>query len=316
MSTLATGERPRPPAPSPQPLPSLPDSLPPLETAVWRTLAYVDVFDYPLTAVEIHRYLVETSATLAEVKSVLANQRFTGKYLYRSGPFFALPGREKSIAVRQHRAEIASQLWPVALRYGRLLASLPFSRMVAVTGSLAVDNTAADGDIDYLIVAANGRVWLNRVFAIAIVRLAARHGYTLCPNYILAECALFFPDHNLYIAHEVTQMIPLSGLPVYHHIRRENSWTYTFLPNADGPPRTVANGRAPYHHLRHLAELPLRTPLGRWLDQWEMQRKIRKFQPHTINPETDFSADWCKGHFDAHKQYTLAAYQTRLNNNP
>lgn len=316
MSTLATGERPRPPALSPKPLSSLPDSLSPLEMAIWRTVAYVDVFDYPLTAVEIHRYLVETAATLAEVKAVLANQRFTNKYLYQNGPFFALPGREKSITVRHQRAKVAHQLWPVALHYGRLLASLPFSRMVAVTGSLAVDNTAPDGDIDYLIVASNGRVWLNRAFAIAVVRLAARHGYTLCPNYILAERALFFPDHNLYIAHEVTQMVPLSGLPVYDHIRQTNSWTYTYLPNADGLPPVSVDGRAPHHRLRRLAEIPLRTPPGNWLEQWEMQRKIRKFQSHSENPETDFSADWCKGHFDAHKQFTLTAYQNRLSNRP
>ncbi len=315
MSNLATGEYPRPTViPKPMP-PSAPDALTPLETAVWRTVAYVDVFDYPLTAVEIHRYLAEAAATLPEVEKVLADKRFASRHLCRVGPYYALPGREETAAIRQERGRLARQLWPVAMQYGRLLASLPFTRMVAVTGSLAVDNMAPDGDIDYLLVAANGRVWLNRAFAIAIVRLAARRGHALCPNYILAERALHFPEHNLYTAHEVAQMIPLSGLNIYAQIRQINSWTATFLPNAIGLPRALGHGRTPHYHLQRLAELPLRTSLGRWLDQWEMQRKIRKFHHYTQSAETAFSTDWCKGHFDAHKQYTLTAYQTRLSSN-
>lgn len=315
MNNVVTGDYPRPPiAPK-----SAPPALTPLETAVWRTIAYADVFDYPLTAVEIHYYLAETAATLPEVEAVLADKRFISRHLCRVGAYYALPGREETVAIRQERGQLARQMWPVAMQYGRLLASLPFTRMVAVTGSLAVDNVAPGGDIDYLLVTANGRVWLNRAFAIAIVRLAARRGHALCPNYILAERAVHFPDHTIYTAHEVAQMTPLSGLDVYAHIRQINSWTHSFLPNAIGLPRELGHGRTPHHRLQQLAELPLRTPLGRWLDQWEMQRKIRKFhQPHTPDNETEaaFTPDWCKGHFTTHKQYTLTAYQTRLLDRP
>ena len=182
----------------------------------------------------------------AAMEAVLADKRFTSRHLSRVGPYYALPGREETATIRQERGRLARQLWPVAMQYGRLLASLPFTRMVAVTGSLAVDNVAPDGDIDYLLVAANGRVWLNRAFAIALVRLATRRGYSLCPNYILAERALHFPDHNLYTAHEVVQMMPLSGLNIYAHIRQINSWTTTFLPNAIGLPREMGrNAQTP-----------------------------------------------------------------------
>lgn len=297
------------------------DVLSAMETAVWRTVTYADLFDYPLTAVEIHRYLEETAATVAEVETVLANGRLQPGFLARVGDYYALAGREKTAATREARARTAEQLWPAALYYGRLMASLPFARMVAVTGSLSMNNVDEGADIDYLIVARNGRVWLNRAFAITIVRLAARQGYSLCPNYILAERALNFPDQNLYTAHEITQMIPLSGFDIYAHVRRLNSWADTFLPNAAGPPPHPLDGRAadpavgrtPHHRLRQLAEIPLRTPLGHWLEQWEMARKIRKFQRHQVNSEVTFSADWCKGHFDAHKSHVLTAYQTRLN---
>lgn len=289
-----------------------PAALTPLETAAWQAVAYVDVFDYPLTAGEIHRYLENVTATRAEVEEVLANGRLLPHYLAHIGPYYTLTGRESTVAVREVRATIARRLWPAAHHYGRLIASLPFVRMVAVTGSLAMNNADEGADIDYLIVARNGRVWLSRAFAIAIVRLAERRGTSLCPNYILAERALEFPDRNLYTAHEVAQMIPLSGLEMYHRVRQINNWTDAFLPNATGLPHQVTNGRAPHHYLRRLAELPLRTPVGHWLETWEMRRKIHKFQQHPDTSEAAFSPDWCKGHFDTHKQYALTAYQARL----
>lgn len=114
-------------------------------------------------------------------------------------------------------------------------------------------------------------------------------------------------------------MIPLAGLNVYRQIRQINGWANSFLPNAVGPPRPLLNGqpeavsgRTSHYYLRQFAELPLRTPLGHWLEQWEMQRKIRKFQGRNQGNEAAFSPDWCKGHFDSHKEVILTAYQSRL----
>lgn len=290
-------------------------NLSPLETAIWRTVAYVDVFDYALTAAEIHRYLEGMAATPAEVQTALAHGRLQPHCLSQVGDYYTLAGREETVAARQARAAAAAQLWPTAIAYGHLIANMPFVRMVAITGSLAMDNVEGRADIDYLLVTRNGRLWLSRAFTIAVVRLAARRGHWLCPNYILAERALNFPDQNLYTAHEVVQMIPLSGADVYQNIRCINAWADTFLPNAAGPPRDLINGRASRHYLRYLTELPLRTPPGRWLDRWEMRRKIRKFQDHNHAGEAAFSADWCKGHFDAHKRHALAQYETRVSGN-
>jgi hypothetical protein len=296
--------------------PAPPRSLSPLETAVWRTIAYSDVFDYPLRLPEIHYYLEGVPAALEEVERVLANGRLRPHHLVYRSPYYMLPGREAIGQIRQRRETFSQALWPAAVRYGRLIASLPFVRMVAVTGSLAVNNVdeRVGTDIDYLIVAQNGRVWLSRAFVVAIVRLAARRGYELCPNYILAESTLAFPDQNLYTAHELLQMVPLYGLDTYRQIRQTNTWAVQFLPNAACAPLTRPDLPAPHATMQQLMELPLATPAGQWLDDWEMGRKIRKFgrQPNQ-NQEADFHKDWCKGHFDAHKERILSAYEEIIN---
>lgn len=297
-----------------------------VETAILQTLAYVDVFDYPLTAAEIHRYLSAVAAPAGLVEELLVAGRLVPARVVASDGYYALAGREGIIDTRRRRAAIARRLWPVALAYGTLLAGLPFVRMVAITGSLAVDNVEENADVDYLIVTANDRLWLCRAFAILAVRLAARRGVSLCPNYLLSERALVFRERNLYTAHELAQMIPISGAPVYRQIRTLNAWTDAWLPNANDPPQlsTEAPGEVGSRLGRtgYVAEWLLGTSLGTALEQWERKRKIARFSrqqrgegasaAEKAEAEAQFSADWCKGHFEGHASRILDAYQERL----
>ena len=281
-----------------------------LQTAILKTVAYVDGFDYPLTADEIHRYLIGVTTTREQVREILENGRLVPHQLSRQGHYFMLPGRENIAATRQQREAIAQQMWPHALKYGRLMAHLPFVRMVSVTGSLAVNNAIEGADIDYLIVTANGRLWLSRAFVIFIVRWARRQGIPLCPNYFLSQRALHIAEQNLYTAHELVQMIPLAGLSVYQQLQQMNGWTGHYLPNASWSGNSQSYVPAAFHP-RRLAEWTLNTALGTYLEQWEMQRKIRKFS-HQQTAESAFSPDWCKGHFDGHAQYILENFDKRV----
>lgn len=251
------------------------------------------------------------------VQAVLEDSRLIPQRLVHCRGYYTLPGREAIVETRRRRAEVAARVWPRAVRYGRIIASLPFVRMVAVTGALAVDNVEPDADIDYLIVTEPGYLWLCRAWVILLVRLAARRGDILCPNYFLSERALVLRERNLFTAHELVQMVPLAGLAVYHRMRRLNAWVAHFLPNAHNPPQKPGiepyTEPAPWHPIRTLAETALRTPAGRWLERWEMDRKVRKFSAQTDgHVEAAFCADWCKGHFDSHGRRTLEAFARRL----
>src|SRR4029077_9993656 len=109
--------------------------------------------------------------------------------------------------------------------------------MVAVTGALAVDNAPAGDDIDYLIVTTPGRVWLARSLAVALVRVARLCGVGLCPNYVLAQSALSQQRRNLFIAHDLAQMVPLAGRAVYAEMLSANAWAQAYLPQARRPLR-------------------------------------------------------------------------------
>lgn len=281
-----------------------------LQRAILHTVAYADVFDYPLTADEIHRYLIGMPAGRGTVRGALSNHLPPG--LSRSGRYFTLQGREAAIGTRKQRMTEATDYWRRAVHYGRRMSHLPFVRMVAVTGALAMDNIA-DGDIDYLIITEPGRLWLCRALIVALVRMAAARGVELCPNYFLSERALVLEERNLFTAHEVAQMVPLAGLATYRQLRELNRWTDQFLPNAGGAPRRMAAVEPGRARTRRILEGTLRSRVCGPLENWEMRRKVRKLGNRgNGHAEAAFGPDWCKGHFGDHGQATLERYADRL----
>ncbi len=288
-----------------------------IQEALLETVAYVDVFDYPLRSLEAHRYLSGHAATLEQVQHELdVLCAGSGRLAQRDG-YYTLPGRELIVKIRKTRYKIAQALWPQAVFYGRRIAAMPFMRMVAVSGSLAVDNAEQGADIDYFIISAAGRVWLSRAFAILIVRLAARKGVQLCPNYILSADRLAFSEHSFYSAHELTQMVLVTGQSMYDQLRQANAWSACYLPNAVGHPRRIelVDLSLGQRRLRSMSETILATRLGTRLEKWEMDRKIARLSrqlPDQAHTEAAFCADWCKGHFVSHGENTMAAFSKRL----
>ena len=278
-----------------------------LRQSIWETLAYADVFAYPLTVDEVHRYLIGLPASIELVERALLD--YPHLYEQRDG-LYALPGRSEITIVRQRRARVAALLWPYARRYGQAIARLPFVRMVAVTGSLAVNNVEENADIDYLIVTEPGHLWLTRAMVLFLGRLSSRHGIGICPNYLITLRSLTFSDQSLYSAHELVQMVPLAGLDVYSEIRRQNAWTQRYLPNAGFAPEGAGN--EPASQVKPSLEALLSLPPFAWIETWEMERKIHRLsREQQTSAESSFSADVCKGHDQRHQARTYDALGQR-----
>ena len=162
-----------------------------LESAILATITYRDLFDYPVTAPEIHRYLHGVRCNLEDVQSALENRAFCKSYLATDGGFFALKGRDSLFDLRRQRKVKSGQLWKRALTYGSWLASLPFVKMIAVTGSLAVDNAGKGADIDFMLVTDGGRMWSVRLMAKILEFIDSKFSSgELCVNHLISTRAL------------------------------------------------------------------------------------------------------------------------------
>lgn len=284
----------------------------PLSRSVIGALAYADLFDYPLTVAEIARYQIATSYSEQEIACALANAPDLALAVSNDEDLYCLRGREAVFEVRRQRAEASGRVWHRAATYARVLARLPFVRMVAVTGALAVDNIAARPDIDLLIVTRQGRVWIGRRFIVALVRFARLFGDDICPNYVISRAHLNIEQQDLFTAHELAQMVPLYGKAIYKEMIARNRWALQYLPQAfDGPVREIA--AVPTGFWRRLVEKPLSIALlNRW-ERWEMARLQSKLRPLVGDAaEVICSPQQCKGHTGLHRQWVTKRYAERL----
>ena len=292
------------------------DSVSDLERAVLATVLYSDLFDYALTLDELAHYLIRLRAAVEDVRAALARSDWLRDRVSVAEGFVVIRGREALVQRRLDRSPTSQRLWTPARRFGRVLGALPFVRFVGVTGALAMDNCAAGDDIDVMIVTAPDRVWLTRAFSIALVRVGKVFGDTLCPNYLISENALALDHHSLFVAHEFAQMVPLYGGEVYARLRCANEWTKAYLPNAGSVFRRepLRDGGGVVRALKRLGEWLLSGAVGDRLDAWEMQRKLRKFQPKLGRPDGDalLDHDHVKGHFDDYGGPVMRLYAERL----
>ncbi len=204
------------------------DSLTPLHRAVLVTVLYGDLFDHPLTADELHRFLTVPCRDRDALERAI--EALDGRYLGTSRGFVFRRGREATIDVRLRRRRLAAERWPKARRFARWLGWVPFLRMVAVCGSQAMENGDADGDVDLFLITEPGRLWLVQSLTMVLRRAGCLLGIDICPNYLLTTDALEIAERDLYTAREAAQAVPLWGEPAYEAFLDANRWTRDFLP--------------------------------------------------------------------------------------
>ncbi len=284
----------------------------PLERAILETLAYSDIFDYPLTLEELHRYL-PIPVKSNELESQLPHLKLIS-FEYSTGVYYHLPGRGGIVKVRKVREKSSMGSFRRALFYGRILGLMPFVRMVAMTGSLAMLNLSKNADMDFMLVTVPNRLWIARAFAVTFGMLMRLAGDRICVNLLLSENALEWPRHDLYSAREMGQMIPICGLNVYRRFRNANSWVESFLPNASSMPDRSPQMRIDAASwIQEVVEFFLAGKFGAWLDDLLMQIQLRKIsRKFGQNADANFTVDVCQGNFHDHRKWAGEYFRARL----
>jgi hypothetical protein len=260
--------------------------------------------------------LIGYRAAPDEVCAQFTRSRWLRDHVRVIGDYAVVCGREALVQQRRARAVTSDRLWVRARRFGRVLSALPFVRFVGITGALAMDNCAAGDDIDVMIVTAPDRVWLTRALSIALVRVGKVFGDTLCPNYLISENALALEHQSLFVAHEFMQMVPVYGGDVYARLLCANTWAPAYLPNATGAHHRELELRlnVVVRAIKRVGEWLLSGALGDQFEAWEMQRKLRKFQPQLGRPDGDaiLDHDHVKGHFDDYGGPVMRSFAEKM----
>jgi predicted nucleotidyltransferase len=219
-----------------------------LEKAILNTLAYFDIFAYPLTLVEIWKWLyfkeaASSAILLNKIKETIDNNEKIKSLIDNKWGFYFFKGRELVIELRRERYNLAEEKFKKAIRVVKFLKWMPGIKMIGVCNSLAWGNASEESDIDFFIVTEKNKIWTARFFAVIFLKifgLRPRKNKTrnkICLSFFVDEEnlnleRLAMDDADIYLIYWINQVVPIFDKGgVYEYFLESNRWVKNFLPN-------------------------------------------------------------------------------------
>jgi len=263
-----------------------------LKEAIVKTVAYFDMFDFPLTGYEIWQYLSvkcelkEIMAVLKEVyqfnplnpplpsdADALAGRQ--GGQIESKNGFYYLSGREDIIRERMKRYNYSDKKLKLAIRLSIIFKLIPWIKLIAVGNVIGEHNLRHEGDIDLFVITAAKRIWLSRFFCNAITKIL---GLRPSPNKIRNKICLsfFISDDNLdlnylrlssggeqkkddsYFTYWLVGLMPIYNPDqTYQKFISANPWLVEQLPNwqVTGPSGRRNSGSSPSAFYQEIIDL-------------------------------------------------------------
>lgn len=281
-----------------------------IQSSVLQTLSYFDLFDFPLTESEMYFYLWRSPrATFEQFRSELA-QMVGQRIVDQKNGFYFLPGKEASTERR------AASVLPVHFKFKRaklaakLISWIPFLRAIYVCNSVASFTAVEHSDIDFFIVAEEGRIWYVRALSNLILRLFGLRTYgkknadKICLSFFVDTAHLDLSpwrvcDDDVYLAYWLRQLLPIYDPNNYFDkISSANVWVEHFLPNATGVSgiNPGKNGK-----VKVIFEKVLGGKIGNMKEEvlHKMQlKKLRRLHPKTEGKGISLDGGVLKFHYE------------------
>lgn len=205
--------------------------LTPEVSAVFKALAYFDIFNYPLTIPEIEKYAGFQFTHLSEVENALDFLK-ESLIVFQFGEYYTLKNEYCLITRRQAGNLAAFNIFSKAQKKSNFIHRFPFVRSVNISGSLSKNYFDKNTDIDYFVITEPGRLWLCR-FLLTIYKkifLFNSRKY-FCINYYVDTHSLEIPDKNLFSATEIVTLRNQTGGYYYNQFLEKNTWVFQYFPN-------------------------------------------------------------------------------------
>ncbi len=302
------------------PLPPL-NGAPPRDRAIVATLLYYDLFSFPLRADELMRFAP------ARLGGELPRQGVwwdTGTFQNSSDSYWFLKGRQDYIRRREELTRASTEKLARARKFARLLQLIPGVRFIGVTGSLAMESAVPEDDIDFLIIAAKNRLWLTRALVLSALLAwgvkrpddgGTEYPNLICANIFLSETDLYIADENLFIAHEICQMLPLLGDKTYGSFIQANAWVKSYLPQWQSAPVQFQD-RPSWRRAQRVAEAAFANRVGDKMDNELAKRQLTRIESKHArghNPNVKITPTQLRFHARDLSDYVVNTFTTRWN---
>lgn len=254
-----------------------------IEKAIYATVAFFDLFDYPLTDADLWKFYLPrgggTVPTLYDIRVVLSSSAALAELLEQNAGMIFLKGRSVLCDIRRDRMIASYKKYRRCRRMVAFLAHIPFVRMICICNTLGLNASREEADIDFFIVARSGYLWFVRLLCTGSAALLnmrptkKRICDTLCLSFYASDTALDFSslqlaewNPDLYLAYWTIWCVPIYDEDkTYDAFLSANAWVRNSIPHAIPygpiPRRRVSLSRAE-RVLKKLCEHMIRASGG------------------------------------------------------
>lgn len=202
-----------------------------LGKSIIKTLAYYDIFDYPLTLPEIYQNLGTNSVSLSDIQNEIEYLCDAG-LTFEKNNFYLLRNNPNFISRRLEGNRLAKKKLNSAYRMTRIISKFPYVRAVLLSGSISKGYMEADSDVDYFIITHPNRLWVTRLLLMLFKKTFLLNSRKVfCINYFVDTETLEIEEKNIFTATELATLIPTYGKELYDELYKKNSWIREFYPN-------------------------------------------------------------------------------------
>lgn len=212
------------------------------EYSLLRTVLYSSIFDYPLTAEEISAGSLDYRLDPHQVERLYRSSPALQRAIERQDRLYFVRGREETVPLRKRREARSLAMLRRNRKLLRLICAIPFTRLVALSGSAAHLNLNGKGDLDLFVVTRGEKVWSAAVLILALSKLFRRRRL-ICFNYLISDTRLKMPSEDLFTANQMIHLRPLIGREILVQLMEANPFVRRLYPNAR--PRGLIESIAP-----------------------------------------------------------------------
>ena len=245
---------------------------------ILKTLAYFDIFNYPLTVEEIIQFLPEKNIKSAFDESL--KNLLQEKLIFKINRFYSLQNLESIASRRIEGNKRAAHQLKIAGRIAKFLSSFPFVKSVCVSGSLSKDFADKKSDIDYFIITEADRLWIARSFMHLFKKLSYLAGkqHWFCMNYYVDEKGMEIIEKNIFTAMEIVTLKPMQGKEYFKRFIGANSWTKNYFPEQK---ISVVDDRIEKIKLQRFIEKTFHSKFGDVIEKWLMNLTDKRWKKKT-----------------------------------
>ena len=289
-----------------------------LRQSIIRTLAYYDIFSYPLTAEEIYQNLSNNHTSLEEIRQELENLT-SNKLIFHKENFFQLKDDDNYIQRRIKGNQLADKRLKTARKISGFISRFPFIRGILLSGSISKGFMEEDSDIDYFVITHPNRVWFSRLMLMLFKKLFLLNSKkNFCINYFVDSENLEIEEKNIFTATEIVTLLPTFGTNIYNEFYEKNFWVRQFYPNF--PKReTIKILDRKNGIVKTFLEKILGRKLGDKLDDFSMsllnkfyKTKYKKFDQEDFKLAFKSSKKESKHHPKFFQKRVLVEFETKI----